>query len=478
MTNYSFSGKTKRCYFMNNKQSLDITYNAGEAITPIDGRNRHKLQNLIPYFSELALNRYRIIVELFYLIELSKLNLFPPLTKKEHVSVIRIIETFNNENNQTIKKIENKINHDVKAVEYYLREKFIKNSLKRLVPYIHIGLTSEDTNNLAYGLILKDFKNDILKNQLSDLLKQIKDLSIKYKDAVFLGRTHGQPAIPTTVGKEFANYYNRLQKQFIKLNNFKFEGKCNGAVGNYNAMQFVYPQINWIKFSQKFVSSLRLTTNIFTAQILFYDNWLEFFQTIQLINGILLDFSVNVWQYIMLEIFVQKKDENQVGSSTLPQKINPINFEHAEGSLQFANSMFEMYQRKLISSRLQRDLSDSTVRRTFGEAFGYTILAWESIKNGLQKISVNEEHISQELSNHWEVLAEVIQVYLRSINDEKAYEKVKKLTQGKKITKEIYRNLLKKLKLDTNKKINDFTPEKYSGLAKKLTELCLMIKTR
>jgi adenylosuccinate lyase len=460
---------------MKNQQSSNNSYGIGEAITPIDGRNRHKLQNLIPYFSEMALCKYRIFIEIQYLFKLSEYKIIE-ISKKEVQSIELLYSKFNTKEYQQIKVIENKINHDVKAIEYYLREKFIKTSLKKLIPFIHIGLTSEDTNNLAYGLILKDFKKDILEKQLSDLLKQIKDLSIKYNDSVFLGRTHGQPAVPTTVGKEFANYYFRLQKQFIKLQNYKFEGKCNGAVGNNNAMQFVYPNIDWIKFSQKFVSSLGLVNNIFTTQILFYDNWIEFFQTIQLINGILIDLSINMWEYIMLEIFVQKKDENQVGSSTMPQKINPINFEHAEGSLQFANSMFEMYQRKLLTSRLQRDLSDSTVRRTFGEAFGHTVLAWESIKNGLQKISVNEKHIKDELNNHWEVLSEAIQTYLRSIQDEKAYEKLKKLTQGRQITKNNFLDILKALKLDKNKKLIKLSPEKYVGYAIELVDQC--VKTR
>lgn len=441
-----------------------------EAITPLDGRNHHKLQNLVPYFSEMALYKYRLYIEIEYLKKLSELKILPKITKTERTSIKRLIEVFDSIEYQRLKEIENKINHDVKAVEYYLREKFTKSSLKRLIPFIHIGLTSEDTNNLAYGLILKDFKNNILEKLLADLLKQIKDLSIKYKNSVFLGRTHGQLAVPTTVGKEFANYYYRLKKQSIRLSNFSFEGKCNGAVGNHNAIQFVFPQIDWLKFSDEFVSSFGLKTNNFTTQILFYDNWLEFFNIIQIINGILVDFSINLWQYIMLEIFVQKKDDNQVGSSTMPQKINPINFEHAEGSLQFANSMFEMYQRKLISSRMQRDLSDSVVRRTFGEAFGYTVLAWDSVKNGLQKISVDEKHINNELNNHWEVLSEAIQVYLRSINDETAYEKVKNIIQGKKIAKDIYFKMLKILKLEKNEKLLNLSPEKYVGYAEEIID--------
>lgn len=461
---------------MKNNTNSKFTYNIGDAITPLDGRNKDKLKFLTPYFSEMALSRYRISVELHYLINLSKLKLFLPLSKKEYLSMIRIIETFNQEDNQIIKKIENKINHDVKAVEYYLRDMFSKSSLKRLVPYIHIGLTSEDVNNLAYGLMLKDFKKEVLENKLLVLLKEIKDMSLKYKDSVFLGRTHGQPAVPTTVGKEMANYYWRLKKQYDRLLLFKFEGKCNGAVGNNNALQFVYPQKDWIKFSQNFVSSLGLVPNIFTTQILFYDNWIEFFQMMQLTNGILMDLSINMWQYIMLEIFIQKKNPNQVGSSTMPQKINPINFEQAEGGLQIANGFFETYLRKLLTSRLQHDLSDSTIRRTLGEAFGHTLLAWDSVSRGLNKIEANVNHIKNELNQHWEVLAEAIQTYLRSIKDDKAYEKLKKLTQGKEITKETYRNLLKLLKLSSIEKLINLYPEKYIGYSTKLVDQCA--KTR
>ncbi len=439
-----------------------------EAITPIDGRNYQKLTSLVPYFPESALNKYRVIVELKYLEQLARCGVVPSLTRKELDTIRYLIESFGRKDHQEIKKIEDKINHDVKAVEYYLRDRFKHNGLSRLIPYIHIGLTSEDVNNLAYSLILKEFKENVLEKSLDGLLRQIKEIAVKNKDVPLLGRTHGQPAIPTTVGKEMANYYHRLKKHQPRINSYRFEGKCNGAVGSFNAMQFVYPQIDWIKFSQDFVSSLGLAPNLYVTQILFYDNWLEFFQMINLINGILLDFSINIWQYIMLEVFVQKKAIDEVGSSTMPQKINPITFEHAEGSLQLANSYFDLFQRKLIVSRLQRDLSDSTVRRTFGNAFAYTILGWQSISRGLQKISVNKEHVREELDNHWEVLAEAVQIYLRSKKDDKAYEKLKALTQGKKITREVYSEIIKALGLDKEKKFAGLTPEKYVGLAKEL----------
>jgi adenylosuccinate lyase len=445
-----------------------------EPITPIDGRNQQKLLSLSAYFSEYALNKYRLKIEIEYLKKLSKEKIIPLLTKKDLASIDRLIETFDSQKNKAIKKIEAVTNHDVKAVEYYLRDQLKKIHLQKVIPFVHIGATSEDINNLSYACILKDSGCEIMEPLLATILKSLKDLSIATKNVPLLGRTHGQPAVTTTVAKEIVNYYYRLQKQQKRLSQFKFEGKFNGAVGNFNAIYFVYPDVDWIKFSTEFVTSLDLQPNLLTTQILPYDNWIEYFQIISLINGILFDFSINIWEYIMLEVFSQKRKAGEVGSSTMPQKINPINFEHAEGSLQVANSLFEMYGRKLVASRLQRDLSDSTVRRTFSEAFGYTVLGWQSIVQGLSKITVNSVHIQEELSSHWEILAEAIQTYLRSRNDEKAYEKLKDLTQGKKITRELYLDMLKILKLDKEEKFINLSPEKYSGLAEKLVDKFLI----
>lgn len=444
-----------------------------EAITPIDGRYRDKVEELAPFFSEYALQKYRIFVEIQYLKKLSQEKITPQFTKQELVLINRLVDTFTTTEFKKVKEIELKINHDVKAVEYYLREKFLTLNLKKFLPYIHIGLTSEDVSNLAQALILKEANEKVLIPLLADLLLQFKDLAQSTKHIPILARTHGQPAVPTTFGKEVANYYFRLKKQLQRLEKFEFEGKCNGAVGSFNAQALVYPQIDWISFSRDFVESFGLKPNLAVTQILPYDNWLEFFQILILINGILVDCSVNFWLYIMLEVLGQKKHSYEVGSSTMPQKVNPINFENAEGVLQLANSQFEFYTRKLIGSRLQRDLSDSTVRRTFGIAFAYSVLGWKSMMSGIKKITVNTEGVKAELDRHWEVLAEAVQTYLRSTGDEKAYEKLKKLTRGRKMTKETYREILKELKLDKEKKFTDLTPEKYVGLAEKLTEMIL-----
>lgn len=440
-----------------------------EPITPIDGRYRDKVKELAPFFSEFGLQKYRVLVELEYLKKLSSKGIIPKLSKSDINLIDTIVNQFDSEEFKEIKKIESKINHDVKAVEYYLRQKF-QGKLKKYIPYLHIGLTSEDTTNLANSLLLNDTKSAILIPLLKEVLGELKKLAESTKHVPILARTHGQPAIATTFGKEIANYYSRINHQLSKLEQFELEGKCTGAVGSFNALQFVYPQVNWISFSSEFVISLGLKPSLANTQILPYDNQIEFFQILSLINGILVDCSVNFWLYIMLEILVQKKVSGEVGSSTMPQKVNPITFENAEGVLQMANAQFDFYSRKLISSRLQRDLSDSTVRRTFGIAFAYTVLGWKSVMSGLKKVSINEVGVKKELNTHWEILSEAVQTYLRSVGDDEAYEKLKELTRGKQMTKETYLEILRELRLNKEKKFTDLTPEKYIGLAEKLTE--------
>lgn len=440
------------------------------AVSPLDGRNHLKTRGLSEYFSEFALNRYRTKIELEYLLELSKLKVVRKLTAKEISKIINIYEGYDFDDYCEIKRIEGTINHDVKAVEYFLRQKLEKAGLEDLTPYLHLGLTSEDTNNLAYGLMLKEFNEKKLKDEFRALTTLLLEMSKKHKGVPMMARTHGQPAVATTVGKELGNYYYRLMKLQKRLNNFKFEGKLNGAVGNLNAHRTLMPNIDWIKASQRFVLGLGLKPNIYTTQILFYDNWMEFFQAISLVNAVLVDLSVNVWQSIMLNVFVLQKKEAEVGSSTMPQKVNPINFEHAEGNLLIANSMMELFVRKLTSSRLQRDLSDSTTRRNFGESLGYTILGWKSVYEGLKKLKVNKSHLEEELLGHWEILTEAIQTALRLKGDRQGYEKIKKITRGKVIDEKLYKEMIKDLGLNDNKKLRELTPLGYTGYAKELTE--------
>lgn len=453
---------------MNSIPSAKLT--TGNAVTPLDGRNHHKTSTLSRFFSEQGLNKYRTKVEILYLLELSKWGVIRKLKDNEKSKIARIYEKFSENDFMAIKKYEKETNHDIKAVEYFIGERMEKARLSDLAPYIHLFLTSEDTNNLSYALMLKENNEEIMTRSLNEVVKTLSQLAKKYKVVPMLARTHGQPAVATTVGKELSNYVYRLTKQRERLIKFKFEGKLNGAVGNLNAQKALMPNYDWLKLTRKFVDGLGLVPNQHTTQILFYDNFCEYFQIIELINAILIDLSVNIWQMIMLNIFVQVKKESEVGSSTMPQKINPINFEHAEGNLQLANSMLEFFVRKLTSSRLQRDLSDSTVRRNFGEALGYTHLGWQSLRAGLNKLQVNEKYLRLELENHWEILGEAIQTALRLKKDSKGYEKVKNLTRGRVMDEKLYKEILKSLGLDDNPNLVKLNPKGYIGYSKELVD--------
>ncbi|MEX1052408.1 MAG: adenylosuccinate lyase [Patescibacteria group bacterium] len=433
-------------------------------ISTIDGRYKDKTETLSKYFSEYALIKKRIFVELEYLKFLSSKEIVPKCSTSEITKVNKIFDKFDLDEAKKVKKLEAEINHDVKAIEYYLRAEFKKNKLQKLSPFIHIGLTSSDTNNIAQALLLKEFHKEVLDSELSQIISLIRKLSVKYADSPFLARTHGQPAVPTTFGKEFKNYEERLKKQQIKLKKFEFEAKLNGAVGNYNALNAIFPNVNWVEFSKNFLGSLGLNTNLFTTQILPYDNIIEFFQTIFIVNGILIDLVSDIWLYNMLGLVSLQKSKKQVGSSTMPQKINPIEFENAEGNLKLSNAMISFYQEKLLSSRLQRDLSDSTISRTFGTTLTHTILAWKNIIKGLNLIKFEDKIALIELDNHWEVLSEAIQTYLKSKGDEKGFEKIKKTVYGKKLTKEMY------LKLIADKILIRLEPKKYIGLASNLAK--------
>ncbi len=437
-------------------------------ISPVDGRYSKVVTSLKSYFSEYALLHYRLIVETRYLIYFLKV-IRVKVTRLEEKTITQIGTDFTDKNARRIKEIEEITRHDVKAVEYFIREQLKKTKLSKYSSYIHIGLTSEDTNNLSYALMLKDSYGNVLKEELNTVIKILLTIAKDHKNIVMLARTHGQLAVPTTFGKEVANYVQRLQRQQQKLQMFAFEGKLNGAVGNHSALSFTYPHIDWVEVSSKFILSLGLLPNVYTPQILPCDNWVEYFQILQLVNSIIVGLAQDVWNDIMLGILKQKSSKLQGGSATMPQKINPIDFENAEGNLQIANSLIDLYQRKLLVSRLQRDLSDSTVKRTFGVVIAHTLIAWKSVVKGLLKITINNELINKELSSHWEVLAEGVQTYLRSIGDEKGYEKLMDKVKGKTLSKIEFKEILKELKLD--KKLKDLSPKKYVGYAERLTKL-------
>ena len=357
--------------------------------------------------------------------------------------------------------------HDVKAIEYFLREKLQATSLNDLLSWLHFGLTSEDVNNIAQAISLRDSRDVVLLPALDDLLDHILEFVKNYRALPMLARTHGQPAVPTTLGKEFAVYFARLKKSYDEIADHQFEAKLTGAVGNFNALHSAIPQTDWFSFSEEFIRSYGFEPNLVTTQILPYDNWVRYFDSLRLLNSILIDFSQDIWRYISDDYLKQAVVEGEVGSSTMPQKVNPIDFENAEGNLGIANSLFTHYAQKLTISRLQRDLSDSTVRRTFGVALGHTLLAWTNLVRGMNRISANEEKIRADLNAHWEIISEGAQTILRAAGRIDAYETLKQQTRGNVLTESDYKSWLDALDVDneTRQKLQSLAPEHYAGLA-------------
>ncbi len=442
------------------------------AINPLDGRYFEKTRALAPYFSEEALMKYRVMMEGEYLIALSALGKtalrkFTP----EEIKVIKsLYENFDESSYAEIKKLEATTNHDVKAVEYFIKERLSATSLKDSIEWVHFATTSEDTNNIAYALILSGALKRIMIPEINKIILELNDLANKFKDLPMLARTHGQSASPTTFGKEMKVFAVRLEKQLSTLSSLKIEAKLNGATGNYNAHIAAYPEIDWPKFTQDFISGLNLEPNLITTQIETHDSYVTVFDNLKRINTVLLDFNQDIWRYISDGWVGQIPKAGETGSSTMPHKINPIDFENSEGNLGLANALFEFFARKLPISRLQRDLSDSTVERAFGTAFGHSYLAYVSLEKGLSKIRVNEEKIKEDLLAHPEVIAEAIQTVLRRENFPVPYEALKELTRGKQITTEDFDKFIIGLEVsnEVKKELKNFTPESYTGLASDL----------
>lgn len=447
-----------------------------EAISPIDGRYYLKTKSISSYFSEMAIFRYRLLVEVEYLIALSQnARVIRIQTASEKNYLRSIVKKFNLADAQKIKEIEKSTNHDVKAVEYYLKEKIDKTSLKDVQEMLHFGLTSDDINNLAYNLAFKDFLQREFFPLLENLTEKIKELVKTYADQPMLARTHGQPALPTTFGKEMAVFYQRIKDEVVILKNLKIKGKLTGAVGNFNAHVLVFPEINWLSFSEKFVSLLGLEPDLVTTQIESYDSLIRCFDSLKRINTILIGLCQDLWRYVSDDYLKQKIVEKEVGSSTLPQKVNPIFFENAEGNLGLANSFFRFYAEKLPISRLQRDLSDSAIRRTFGEPLALTMLSYANMIEGLSRINVNKEKMAADLESHWEIVTEGIQSLLRHEGEEKPYERLKSLVRGKTLSRGELKKFINSLNLkkETKKKLRKLTPLTYLGLAQKIAKLCL-----
>ena len=443
------------------------------AVSPLDGRYHDKITPLRTIASEYGLIRYRYVVELKWLIALVQQGIVSPCDSAVVLPALeQLTHEFTLEDAERVKTIEATTNHDVKAIEYFLQTRFkTEASLTPLIPYIHFGCTSEDINNLAYGLMLKDLR-DVLNLLLSPVMETLKTQALHFAPLSMLSRTHGQAATPTTLGKEWANVLHRLQRQVQQLNRTPILGKCNGAVGNYNAHRVSHPEINWPQLSLQFIEQLGLQFNPYTTQIEPHDALADFLHTLSRINTVLIDFCQDTWHYISLNYFSLKKVDNEVGSSTMPHKINPIDFENAEGNLGMANALALHLATKLPVSRLQRDLSDSTVLRNMGSVAGYSVLAYQSLSKGLHKLKANETQITTDLQQHWEVLAEPIQTVLRAHGIADAYEQLKDFTRGERITQEAIADFIHALDIPDQSKARllALTPGNYTGLAATLAK--------
>ena len=436
------------------------------AISPIDGRYRKQLQHLDEYFSEFALIKYRVKVEIKYFIYLSEKKFFKitPVVKKQ---LLKIIESFSLEDAQKIKDTESITNHDVKAVEYFLKTKFTDMGCDELQEWIHFGLTSQDINNTAIPLLWKDVVEFEYLPAVINLQHELFNLSKEWKNIPMLARTHGQPASPTILGKEIMVFVERIEKQIEQFSYIPFTGKFGGATGNFNAHYAAYPKTDWVAFANKFLEDkLGIQRQQYTTQIEHYDLLAAHFDNIKRINTILIDLCRDIWTYISMDYFKQQIKKEEVGSSAMPHKVNPIDFENAEGNLGIANALLEYLSAKLPVSRLQRDLTDSTVIRNIGVPVAHTILAINSLRKGLKKLILNQQKINTDLEDNWAVVAEAIQTILRRENYPQPYEALKELTRGnEKITKEVIHRFIDTLKINSSvkKELKSITPFNYTG---------------
>ncbi len=446
------------------------------AISPVDGRYASKSEALRGIFSEYGLLKYRVEVEVRWLqmlSEHSKISEVPAFSESAHQLLDRIVADFSVEDAQRIKEIERTTNHDVKAVEYFLKEQVAStDELNNVSEFIHFACTSEDINNLSHGLMLNEARDTVLLPYCDKLIEAISHLAKQYRDIPMMARTHGQPASPTTMGKEMANVALRLMRQRKQIAEVELLGKINGAVGNYNAHLSAYPDIDWHAFSESFVTRLGLTWNAFTTQIEPHDYIAELFDAVARFNTILIDFDRDVWGYIALGHFKQKTVAGEIGSSTMPHKVNPIDFENSEGNLGLANAVFNHLSAKLPISRWQRDLTDSTVLRNLGVGAGYSVIAYEATLKGISKLEVNEASLRAELDANWELLAEPIQTVMRRYGIEKPYEKLKELTRGKKVNAEVIAQFIDNLDLPQSAKteLKALSPATYIGDAIRLVD--------
>ena len=441
------------------------------AISPVDGRYGAKTAALRDLFSEYGLIKYRVTVEVRWFQALADhpdISEVPTLDNDAQTLLNSIIDDFSISDAERIKTIERTTNHDVKAVEYFLKEKIKNNStLQASTEFLHFACTSEDINNLSHGLMLKTGRDEVILPAMNEIIDTLSKQAQDYAEQPMLSRTHGQTASPTTVGKELANVVYRLRRQRDQFANTEIFGKANGAVGNYNAHISAYPEIDWPAFSQNFIESIGLTINPFTIQIEPHDYMAEMFDIVSRFNTILIDLSRDIWAYISNGYFKQKTIAGEIGSSTMPHKVNPIDFENAEGNLGIANALLNHLSLKLPISRWQRDLTDSTVLRNLGVGFAHSLISYQSLLRGLNKLELNVDVIEADLSSSWEVLAEPIQTVMRRYGIENPYEKLKELTRGKAITQAAFHDFINSLELPENarKDLLKLTPQSYIGNA-------------
>jgi len=448
-----------------------MTLSTLTAISPIDGRYASKVDALRPIASEFGLMRARVEVELAWIKSLAsnpQINEVPPLSEQAIAHIDAIVANFSEADGESIKAIERTTNHDVKAIEYFIKEQFAGNpELNAISEFVHFACTSEDINNLSYSLMLTRMRDDVLAPKMREIIDFLREKANDWAAHAMLSRTHGQSASPTTVGKEFANVVARLERQLIQFEAVQLLGKLNGAVGNYNAHLSAYPEVDWADHADSVIANLGLTFNPYTTQIEPHDCVAEYFDALKRYNTILLDLDRDLWSYISLDYFKQRTVAGEVGSSTMPHKVNPIDFENSEGNLGIANAVFEHLAAKLPVSRWQRDLTDSTVLRNVGVGAAHSLIAYEASLKGLNKLEINLAVITEDLAKRWEVLAEPVQTVMRRYGIEKPYEQLKELTRGKPIDEESLRAFIGNLDIpeDAKQALLDMTPLTYTGSA-------------
>ena len=440
-------------------------------LSPLDGRYSEKVSEITELFSEKALIQKRFIIEIEWLLFVLNESFYKTIkiSKVDIKKINKFKNNFDQSHAKKIKSIENKTNHDVKAVEYFINDHLKKNKLEKFIPYVHLGLTSEDVNSLSYALMIREIKDETIIS-INALNKQIKSLASKYKKIPFLARTHGQPASPSTLGKEILVFNKRLQRQIDQLKSINPMAKWGGATGNYHTILLANQKRDPVNIATKFIKKFKVKHNVVTTQIEPHDWIAETCHALIRVNNIVNDLNNDMWMYIANDIFILKPIKNEVGSSTMPHKVNPIDFENSEGNIGLANSMLNFFAEKLPISRMQRDLSDSTTLRNIGAAFGYSVISYKSTLRGLNKITPNNNKINEELDNNWAVLSEAVQTIMRLENIENAYEQLKNLTRGKNLNQEKYLEFIDGLDVSPKNKqyLMKLTPRNYIGIAAKL----------